>query len=584
MTFLSPIFFWSLLTLIPLGAVYLMKTRPRKRVTNALFLWERILEEKASQFWFRKLRNLFSLLIMVLVTLLACLSLTEPQRKGQQSQDLLIIIDRSASMQTVEGGRSRFALAVDQARGWLRSIEGGNRVALASVGDTFIYHCHLSPSARVVRDALAQIEVSDQPLQSHLLDQIGMLLQTESSSYRVLFLTDGASDISVLPNGVEVIRIGEASDNVGITAADIALQPQGGGRLFFSITSSRAEDAALELELRHIDSGEIAKLITVTAPAHETFSEVVELDSLQPGLWELALLEQDSLVLDNRVELGVNQPAPIPIAIRTENTYFYERCVEAFAHAENLLTLAEGEAITIAEGRPIPSQLGGLLFAPVADVAVGIGEVLPEVVAQVERESHPLIKHLDAESLPYPAARQMQAPEGAIVVVQEVGGTPLIYTVQQEGQRIVVMNFDPAQGDFYLSPWFPVLVHNAARFLAGRQDELPALAQIGTSVSISGEQNTIERRVTTSEVINQVSGGPQSLQALGGYHFSSGHQDWYTGAAVLSEWESGGQQVSDSLSGQAEPPSSWPIAWYLLVVSALALLGEEVLYHRRKVG
>jgi hypothetical protein len=47
MNLLNPNFLWTLLAIIPLGLVYLMKTKPRKRVTNPLILWQKVHEVKS---------------------------------------------------------------------------------------------------------------------------------------------------------------------------------------------------------------------------------------------------------------------------------------------------------------------------------------------------------------------------------------------------------------------------------------------------------------------------------------------------------------------------------------------------------
>jgi len=42
--------------------------------------------------------------------------------------------------------------------------------------------------------------------------------------------------------------------------------------------------------------------------------------------------------------------------------------------------------------------------------------------------------------------------------------------------------------------------------------------------------------------------------------------------------------MNEAGGGFESPPSGFPIAWYLLFFGALALLVEEFLYHRRRVG
>ena len=66
MTFGFPAFFWASLALIPLAAVYFIRTRPRRQSVNAYFLWEKIFQQKAASSLFQRLRNLLSLLLLAI--------------------------------------------------------------------------------------------------------------------------------------------------------------------------------------------------------------------------------------------------------------------------------------------------------------------------------------------------------------------------------------------------------------------------------------------------------------------------------------------------------------------------------------
>ena len=164
MSLLTPFFLWGLAALIPLGLIYLMKTKPRKRVTNALFLWEKVLEEKSSHFALKKLRNFWSLLLMALVFALAVFSLTNPQWSEKQQADLIVIIDSSISMRAKDGSTSRFEKATNQVSNWLKSTEGGARMALATADSDIRYHCNLTSNTKSLKEALKKLKPSQSPL------------------------------------------------------------------------------------------------------------------------------------------------------------------------------------------------------------------------------------------------------------------------------------------------------------------------------------------------------------------------------------------------------------------------------------
>ncbi|MFC4992422.1 VWA domain-containing protein [Rubritalea tangerina] len=595
MNLLNPAYLWSLLAILPLVAVYFMKTKPRKRVTNALFLWQKVLEEKSSHFWFKKMRNLWSLLLMAIAFTLAAFSLTNPQLGDKkESQDLLIILDSSVSMRGTNEGSNRFDAARDTITSWLKSVEGGSRVALATADSQLHYHCNLTNNPNALLEALHTLEASSLPFDPRALHELSLLEHSEASPAhcRVLFVTDNAAHAEQLPSQVELITLTQSTPpNVGITAADIAPLNDQRAKLFFTLQSTHPEDTDVELELSHKASGRIAKLITVTIPANNSLSEVVEIDDAEPGLWQLDVSHQDSFLEDNQAILGLNHSKAIGISLDSQNNYFYARCIQAFSDAENLLeVLDNGSAqVHVGQGSLHQQAPSSLVFAPSADSPHWdiTGEMLEHVVVDELVKDHPLTKHLNLDNMHFAGAVKMDAPDNAVVILRELNGTPLLYEHQHEDKKVVVANFQPSLDNFYLSPWFPIMVHNAARYLAGREQELPSVVKNGASVTVptnsSHIQQTFHGSHSTDVVSNNVP-ATHALNKLGGYSYTTSNQDWHTGSAVLSASESGIQPQASTTPEQSQPSSGWPIAWWLVLAAALFAITEEALYHRRKVG
>ncbi|PQJ29763.1 vWA domain-containing protein [Rubritalea profundi] len=595
MNLLTPSFLWAFLALIPLGAVYFMKTKPRKRVTNALFLWQKILEEKSSHFAFKKMRNLWSLLLMLLVFALAAFSLTNPQwGEKQQTHDLLIIIDTSVSMRATQDGQSRFDIARDKVADWLKSVEGGSRVAIASIDKDLKYHCNLSSNTHELQAALKQLEPSQFPLSPQSLSELSMLEKSSDGTRgcRIILLSDLANPTDQMPDQIELVSIGEpTSDNIGITSVDMAPLPGQRAKLFFTLYSNAEEETELELELIEKSSGRIAKLITVNIPAKETLSEVIEIDDAQAGLWVLELRHDDSFTEDNRVVLGLSQPKAIGVSIAAANQYFYSRCINAFSAADNLLEiLPEGKAeVHITESTALEKQGATLIFAPqeASPYWISATDEIEHVVVEKVVKNHPLTQHLKIDNLTFSGARNLTAPEGAIVILQDISGSPLLYEISDAGQKVVVANFQPSRDNFYLSPWFPIMVHNAARYLAGREADLPSVVRNGSTVRVPSQTADVIQHFHATDPENNIEvelPTMHSLQSIGGYSYDTPSQSWFTGAAVLSEAESGAQAGTTKHLTHGQPSSGWPIAWWVLLAAAAIALTEEALYHRRKVG
>jgi len=597
MSFLTPFYLWSLLAVIPLALVYLMKTRPRKRVTNALFLWKRVLNEKSSHFSLKKLRNFLSLLLMLLMFVLAGLSLTGPQwGDEEESSDLIVIIDSSVSMNASVGvgGDTRFEMAKERVADWLKSVEGGTRVALATVDEDIQYHCSLTSNAHTLKKSLDGIDASQVSLSNQAFTELSVLEASSADERhcRVIFLTDGAHGVEKLPDSVEVVSIPLGDDaNFGITASDIAVLPGGQAKIFFTVSSSAKVETELEVEFTHVETGRIAKLITLTVPAESTLSEVIEVDAAEEGIWSLALDKEDIFSSDNRVMMGLNIPDPIGVSIDAERSYFYARCVEAFGAAENLLRLeSDGEAgVVLSESVVKDSNRMNLVFAPVGESPYWgtIGEDLEQVIVTEVIKDHPLTKHLNLDNISFSGARELTAPEGALVILKDISGVPLLYVSQHNSQKAVVANFQPSHDNFYLSPWFPIMVHNGVRFLVGREEELAAVSQSGESITIATNEDRVQQVYYPLDGASAASaerGAEHRLEKLGGFTYKEGEQTWHTGAAVLSEDESGGGAEGDAGLGASAPSSGWPLAWWFLLVAIVIASAEEMLYHRRKIG
>jgi len=536
---------------------------------------------------------------MTLVFAAAAFSLANPQWGGEEENpDLIVIIDSSVSMnaEVGMGGATRFEQAKEKVAGWLKSIEGGTRIALATVDSDIHYHCSLTSNMHTLKQALDKISASQVPLFREAFSELSVLDSSlnDENHCRVIFLTDGAHCVDRLPSAVEVVPLDIGNDvNHGITAADIAALPGGKAKIFFTVSSVAKADTELEVELSHMKTGRIAKLITITVPAESTLSEVIEVDSVEDGIWSLSLSGEDIFKSDNKVLMGLNIPEPIGVSIDVNKPYFYTRCVEAFSAAENLLRLLPAGEARVVLGEGVVKSPLSMLFAPAAESGSkhweSVGEELEQIVVTEIIKDHPLIKHLNLDNIGFSGARDLVAPKGALVILEDISGVPLLYESKADGQRVVVANFQPSHDDFYLSPWFPIIVHNGVRFLVGREEEIPVVAQSGSVVSISTNEDSLLEdfyALDGSPAVSNEMGKQRVMKKLGGYAYKESKQTWFTGAAVLSEEESSSGFIEGEGAGieVSAPSSGWPLAWWLLVGAVVIALAEEGLYHRRKVG
>ncbi|MEM9186720.1 MAG: VWA domain-containing protein [Planctomycetota bacterium] len=630
LTFAAPWMLWSLLALAPLLAVYFLKVRPRRRPATAYFLWEKVFHERKSNRLWHRLRNLWSLLIMAAAVVAIALALAEPRWADDERQDLLILIDNSASMRARGAGGSRLELAKQKARGLARALDGVQRAAVATVADRLRYQSHLTDNPRELLAAIDQVEptyerfrvgalpvsheggaeqeaaeatgvepgVADEVGQEDGVEPGGGGETNQAVARRVLLVTDGVLDGKEdQPEGVELILVGAEQTNLGIVAADLQFVPGSADQMSFYYQVASTADEPLEVDLL-LSSEEasgtrrIAKVIPLVVEPGVNRPQTLTVEGAGPGRWVAELdgeaMADDALDADDTAWLVARRPPPIPVAVAADDRYFFEQSVRAFSSITGVLQLAGAEetpgGVTLAKGGS--SSPRSIIFQPAGEspwwsdgsdgsdgsdaAADSGGDNAPYEVGAVRVvvEDHPVLRHLDPLSIAFVGARRLKAPAGAQVLVEADDGTPLLYVASRADAAAVVVNLDPVASEFYFSAWFPVLVHSAAKHLAGREEPLPAVYRPGDTPRLAGDSPAGAARRLGAPGFSEVeaSGGVQVIAT-----------------SLLSAQETLLATDRDAPDPTALATGGPPGGWFV-ILAIVAATAESILYHRRKVG
>ncbi|MGY8640082.1 MAG: vWA domain-containing protein [Verrucomicrobiales bacterium] len=594
MSFLSPAFLWAFLSLIPLAAIYFLKVRPRKKSTTAYFLWEKIFSEKRATSLFNKLRDLLSLLLMFLAFCAVVFALANPEFKGDERKDLLILVDHSASMAAKDGSASRLERARDAAREIAIALNGNQRAAVASVAREIEFSSHLSVSPRELIEAVDLIEPSDFPFSIDALTSLGEDAHW-SEDHRILLLSDGNfENADELPENFELIKIGKPAENLGIVAADMQRLPDGTLGFYFRIASSFKENVQADLTLKNVETGDrIWKLIPLDVIPGENESEIFNLEDDAPaGKWTATIEFEDAFEKDNVASLAVPPRRPVDVRVDAKDRYFYETSILSFERGSGLLRLVtEDPEIVIEQGVGTRTPDLSVVFTPGGESPwwKSVGEIEDAIAPRILIEDHPVLRNLDLSGLVFVGARKIEPIDGALVLVESETGNPLIYRASRDGKTALVVNLDPIASDFYFSAWFPVLVHGAATHLAGREEDLAPVYRPGDTAPVPGFKEGGTATVTLPNPtekdepleISTARFGP--LEKLGFYEFQTDGATWPVGSSLMTSAES--LLNNEAIIETAKPVSrGHSPAYWLIVVALLVLVAESILYHRRKVG
>ncbi len=591
MRILSPLFFWSFVSLLPLVAVYFLKVRPRRAPTTAFFLWQQVFQEKRATSLFRRLRDFWSLLLMGLAFCAVCLALTNPQWTSDERKDLLIVIDNSASMNARAGSESCLDKARDAARDVVRAMDGAQRAALASLGDRLVYHSHMTDSPRQLLEAIEAVQPAVGGRDNSAIPRVEPG-ESWSDTYRIVLISDGDFAADTMPGKLDWINVGSQRDNAGLVAADMQYLsfPERQLALFVQLASSFDTPREADLSIsyaRNDEPTQLVKVIPFQIQPGVNRAQTLIIDRAEPGRWTVQLDIADALDLDNVAYLAVEAPRPVRVAVESDDRYFFENSVIAFSRGAGLLTLDPRDPQVVVSKSTTPDADFALIFQPEGSSRwwLQTGEELPAVIPRLLVHDHPALRFTDPEAISYVGAKELQAPENAQVWVASDQGVPLIYQASQEGKTAIVVNMDPAAAEFYFSAWFPVMVHSAATHLAGREAPRMSTHRPADAVNIPGVQENEQTQFTdpAGSVRRIVGKTTPPLDQLGFYALANASGDWLVACSLLS--------TTETLAGNEEPqPSTTAVrrgrspAHWLTVLAIMLLTVESLLYHRRKVG
>jgi len=620
LTFANPIFLWALLSLLPLIAIYLLKVRPNRKPATAYFLWEDIFQQKRANSLFQRLRDLFSLLLMLAAFLAVVLALAKPVFNADSQKDLLLVIDNTASMNAKEPlAGTRLDSAKKTAREIVESLNGSQRCSIATLSDRIRYVSNMTDSPRELLEAINGIQPTELPCQLGALAEfepakktVEPVKETEETeeanekdgadetdntvvakdvapSHRVILISDGL--VGDIPETVEFIRMGEkSSGNAGIVACDLQRLPgQDRASVFFQLASSFNDAVEAEITLSQDNPDNIIKLIPVTIEPGVNKAVVFELEQAQAGRWYLNLEIDDAMPQDNQSFLVLHPVKPIPVQVFAKEKFFYENSVASFGQDGGLLKLvSSGGQMAIGHGafEDVESVSDLLIFRPAGESSwwEEIGEEIEVKLPRAVDEDHPVIRHVDVTSIPFVGARRVTVPPAAEVLVEAEDETPLIWRMSKAGRSAVVVNLDPLDSNFYFSAWFPVMVYSSATHLAGRSEELKSTWTTGQVALLPGDDQQ-ESKLTLPDGETETRDTPRTplLEKTGFYEIENDSGTWQAACSLLSRAETmvDNREISDT----AQPINRGrsPVGW-LTVLAIVVVTVESILYQRRKVG
>jgi Ca-activated chloride channel family protein len=297
MEFLNPTALYGLLALPLLLIPYLIRRKPQRIVFSSLLLFV-VPDKRVGGRPFGRLRLPPVFFLQLLLLALVIVALAEPVFSVRTSK-IAVVFDNSASMQTLFGQQTRFALAQEKARGLLAdlgptgqadlylTVPRLEKVSAASLGPV---------EAAGILGTLTPYDLADAPIDYQaVLSQMAL----EQKYDRVYLITDhpavGQTDL------LRVLTVGQPRDNFAISSFSISHSSLVDSRLEATaeVGNFSGKDERLRVVLRGGGGGGVLSSRDLVVEAGKTAAASFAGFPNHP-YYELEIDIRDGLAVDNR--------------------------------------------------------------------------------------------------------------------------------------------------------------------------------------------------------------------------------------------------------------------------------------------
>ena len=448
MEFLNPAALFGLFALPLLLIPYLVRRKPQRRVFSSLLLFiEGGAQASPRPLGRIHLPPIFFLQLLLLALLV--LALSEPVFSIRPSH-VALVLDNSASMQVLEDGKSRFALAKERL--------GTVAADLGPTGQVDLYlttprlakfnRAALAPNQAVAAaQSLAPYDIGDAPID---YDQVLSQLAREQRYDRVYLFTDHPAAGGQTAT-TRIISIGQPKANLAVIGFDIHRASLLNARMQASVAVANfsAKDEKIKVLLK-ADGATLASR-DMAISAEKTTVASFEGFAERPA-YEVEIDVRDGLALDNRrfaVAPGSRNLRILAVTPRPQAATSLKSIqgvnVDVIAPNDYGKTERASYGLEIfhySAPAQLPDKPALFILPPESSPLVDLGAPVSNAQISGWREPHALTRYVNF-SLFRPTYARALRPQAAGQVILESPSGALAFAVEQRGTRYLTLGFDP---------------------------------------------------------------------------------------------------------------------------------------------
>ena len=501
-----PLALIGLISLPIIVAYYMLRLRRRDIPVGSIFLWQQLVRDVEANAPWQRLRFSWLLLLQLLIALVVVIAAARPFATvtSDLAANVVLIVDTSASMGTVDPEGERMAMAREAARRVIGELPEGGRVTVVAADD----------SARVLVSetddraaALAAIDgLTATQLPGDLTDAFALAsaLAARDSDSTVVMVTDANADR--LPRvgigaPIRVERVGSTDANQAIAALSV-VRRSGGAQLdlFVAVSNPSQVEASRRLEI--YADGQLVDARDMAVPPGQRSEVLIGTVPSTAAVVEARLAGEDALGVDDRAYALVPQEEVVRALLVSGGNSYLEAALALLPRLELYAVDPDDYADALDEADEAETPYGlfiydsfvpdeaptvpALYIGPDEDGPFGtVGSVVNGPALDRTDPDEPLLRYVDLSTVHIGRARAVELAADMRTVIATVGGDPMLAAGRINGRAVAVLSFSLGDSDLPLQVAFPLLVSNLTDFLLPpASGVLPPSVQLGAPLAI----------------------------------------------------------------------------------------------------
>jgi len=462
--------------------LYILKLRRRGVVVVFAPLWHQAAGVRQTSALFSQLKRWLSLLLQLVILGLLLLALADPRGTGavKEGRNIVVLIDASASMKSVDVTPSRIDDAKREVRELVAGLSASDRMMIAQMDAAVTPVSAFSSDVAILYSAIDRVRATDTA--ANVAEALLFARDTLRGLQRpeLIIISDGAlGEIEAVQKQlkgqqypVSLVPIGRERDNIAITEFSVRRYPLDKSRSEALLAVSNLGTAAVRVQLTLLGDGVRLDGQVFELGAGETakrfYPDLASVDrQIEAGV--ASLDGRDWLAADNRAFALVPGRRRSKVAVLSTGNTYLEAALLLDEYLDVRLIDPKGNIpteqfdVAILDGVPPPAELKAnahLYLNPPANGAVERARAISDFGFDTWDRNHLALRFVALENVQVTEGWALK-PDAADKVIGKSEQGPILLAGTRDGHPFLALGFDPRNSDIVLRPAWPLLLLNA---------------------------------------------------------------------------------------------------------------------------